>query len=63
MSTGQAAAELGVSPRTIRRLVLAGEIPAFTVGAGSIRHYRITPHALKSYREHHQTTRRIGGAR
>jgi len=64
MSTGQVAADLGVSAQTVRQLITAGEIPATLVSMGGERkHYRITPHALRAYRERRQTTRRIGGSR
>jgi|GEM_PF-4770416 excisionase family DNA binding protein len=64
LSTGQAAAVLGLSRATVHRLIVAGEITATAVpNASGHPHYRITPHALKSFRERHQTTRRIGGSR
>jgi len=60
LTTAAVAAELGVSARTIRRLILAGDIPAYTVGTGTTcRHYRVTPHALASYRQRHQTGRTV----
>ena len=60
LTTAAVAAELGVSARTIRRLILAGDIPAYTVGTGTTcRHYRVTPHALADYRRRNQTGRRV----
>lgn len=60
LTTAAVAAELGVSARTIRRLILAGDIPAYTIGTGTTcRHYRVTPHALASYRQRHQTGKRV----
>lgn len=37
VSTGAAAAELGVSDKTIRRYIEAGRLPAYKVGPRNIR--------------------------
>lgn len=42
-----AAAYLGVSHKTLRRLIAAGKLPAFRVGGGPIRVYVADVEALK----------------
>lgn len=52
LTTTQVAEALGVSRRTVQQMILAGELPAYRIGAGRRpRQYRITPHAVEAYRQ------------
>jgi excisionase family DNA binding protein len=54
LTTAAVAAELGVSARTIRRLILSGDLPAYTIGTRTTcRHYRATPHAVRLSLQRH----------
>lgn len=46
----EAAQALSVSPKTIRALVKAGELPAFRVR----RLYRISPHHVEQFKSKHE---------
>ena len=45
----EAAAELGVSVKTVRRMIKAGKIRAVDIGAGSVPRWRIMPGQLKKF--------------
>jgi excisionase family DNA binding protein len=47
VSISEAAARLGVSHKTIRRMIADGRLPAFRVGGGPIRTYADDVEALK----------------
>lgn len=60
LTTAQVAAELGVSQRTVCRLILSGELLANVVSTTAKRQqYRVTPWALRTYQQRHHA--RIDG--
>jgi excisionase family DNA binding protein len=55
-SSTEVAAELGVSPETVRRWVRTGELEAIRLGAGPLARYRIAPEAIDAFL--HATTKK-----
>ena len=58
LSTSDVARRLGVTGRHVRRLILAGKLPAIEVGSGPQPVYRVSPNALRLFLERGKTARR-----
>jgi excisionase family DNA binding protein len=50
LTVGEAANALKLAPRSVRELIVSGNLAAFNVGRGTVRPvYRVTPAALHDY--------------
>lgn len=53
LTAAEARKRIGVSREQLRRLILAGEIPAHKTGGARNSHYRISEEAVDAYLERH----------
>ena len=51
LSTQDVARQLGVTPRHVQRLILAGRLPAYNLGINDQPCWRVSPSALRLFKE------------